>query len=131
MAEGARAVWARCLFAAGDFAGMKAALGAKTAGSATGEAAASASWAYWGSRLALRGGETTDRAKARKFLASAGMGVSNLVSLRTYLADPKYDEQNARMRARQLGPHRVASTVVCCQLLEQKWKLEIEAVAAA
>ncbi len=64
-------------------------------------------------------------------LASAGMSVTNLVSLRTYLADPTYDEANARMRARQLGSHRVASTVVCCQLLETKWKLEIEAVAAA
>ncbi len=67
----------------------------------------------------------------RSILASAGMSVSNLVSLRTYLADPKYDEPNARTRARQLGSHRVSSTVVCCQLLESKWKLEIEAVAAA
>ncbi|MET0533419.1 MAG: RidA family protein [Steroidobacter sp.] len=64
-------------------------------------------------------------------LASAGMDVTNLVSLRTYLSDPKYDEPNALMRAKQLGTHRVASTVVCCQLLETKWKLEIEAVAAA
>ena len=67
----------------------------------------------------------------RTLLASAGMDVTNLVSLRTYLSDPKYDEANALMRARQLGTHRVASTVVCCQLLETKWKLEIEAVAAA
>lgn len=67
----------------------------------------------------------------RTILASADMDVTNLVSLRTYLADPKYDEPNALMRARQLGSHRVASTVVCCQLLETKWKLEIEAVAAA
>ena len=67
----------------------------------------------------------------RSILTSAGMSVSNLVSLRTYLADPKYDEPNARMRARQLGAHRVSSTVVCCQLLESKWKLEIEAIAAA
>jgi len=64
-------------------------------------------------------------------LASAGMGVNNLVSLRTYLADPKYDEANARMRLKQLGSHRVSSTVVCCRLLEPKWKLEVEAVAAA
>jgi 2-iminobutanoate/2-iminopropanoate deaminase len=41
------------------------------------------------------------------------------------------DEANARMRAKQLGARRVASTVVCCQLLESKWKLEIEAIAAA
>ena len=67
----------------------------------------------------------------RTILASAGMSVSNLVSLRTYLADPGYDESNARIRAVQLGPHRVASTVVCCRLLEPSWKLEVEAVAAA
>src|SRR5262245_25012561 len=67
----------------------------------------------------------------RSILASARMTVANLVSLRTYLADPQYDEANAQMRAKQLGTHRVSSTVVCCRLLESKWKLEIEAVAAA
>jgi enamine deaminase RidA (YjgF/YER057c/UK114 family) len=67
----------------------------------------------------------------RAILASAGMDITNLVSLRTYLADPKFDEANARMRAKQLGTHRVSSTVVCCQLLESRWKLEVEAVAAA
>jgi 2-iminobutanoate/2-iminopropanoate deaminase len=63
-------------------------------------------------------------------LASAGMTVSNLVSLRTYLADPCNDEANALMRVKHLGPHRPASTVVCCQLLEARWKLEVEATAA-
>lgn len=67
----------------------------------------------------------------RSILSSAGMDVSNLVSLRTYLADPMYDEENARMRAKQLGSHRVSSTVICCQLLDSKWKLEIEAIAAS
>jgi 2-iminobutanoate/2-iminopropanoate deaminase len=67
----------------------------------------------------------------RTILAAAGMQVTNLVSLRTYLADPKYDEANARMREKQLGSHRVASTVVCCRLLDPRWKLEVEAVAAA
>lgn len=67
----------------------------------------------------------------KAILASADMGLGNLVSLRTYLADPKYDEANGRIRAEQLGSHRVASTVVCCQLLETRWKLEVEAVAAA
>ena len=70
-------------------------------------------------------------AHIRSILASAGMTVANLVSLRTYLAGPEYDEANAQMRAKQLGTHRVSSTVVCCQLLESRWKLEIEAVAAA
>jgi len=63
-------------------------------------------------------------------LASAGMTVQNLVSLRFYLADPKYDEVNVRMRSKHLGEHPVALTVVCCQLLDPKWKLEVEAVAA-
>ena len=67
----------------------------------------------------------------RAILASAGMGIGNLVSLRTYLADPGDDEANARMREKQLGAHRVASTVVCCRLLESAWKLEVEAIAAA
>jgi enamine deaminase RidA (YjgF/YER057c/UK114 family) len=67
----------------------------------------------------------------RAILASAGMSVRNLVSLRTYLADPQYDDANGRIRVEQLGAHRVASTVVCCRLLEPAWKLEVEAIAAA
>jgi 2-iminobutanoate/2-iminopropanoate deaminase len=70
-------------------------------------------------------------AHIRAVLSSAGMTTNDLVSLRTYLSDPSLDEANARMREKQLGTHRVASTVVCCQLLETKWKVEIEAVAAA
>jgi enamine deaminase RidA (YjgF/YER057c/UK114 family) len=67
----------------------------------------------------------------KTILGAAQMSVQNLVSLRFYLADPKYDEANVRVRARHLGEHSVASTVICCQLLDPKWKLEIEAVAAA
>ena len=64
-------------------------------------------------------------------LKSAGMTYENIVSLRTYLASPDYDEPNVRLRVKYLGNNRPASTVMCCQLLESKWKLEIEAVAAA
>ena len=67
----------------------------------------------------------------RAILKSANMDISNLVSLRTYLADPAYDEPNVRARQANLGEHRVASTVICCKLLEPNWKLEVEAVAAA
>lgn len=63
-------------------------------------------------------------------LRCAGMDLHNLVSLRTYLADPRYDEANVRMRVKFLGTHQPSSTVICCQLLEPKWKLEIEAMAA-
>jgi 2-iminobutanoate/2-iminopropanoate deaminase len=66
----------------------------------------------------------------KTILESAGMTVKNIVSLRTYLANPSYDEANALMRVKHLGGHRPASTVVCCQLLEARWKLEVEATAA-
>lgn len=64
-------------------------------------------------------------------LGSANMEFSNIVSLRTYLADPIYDEPNIAMRKKYLQDCEPASTVICCKLLESKWKLEIEAVAAA
>lgn len=63
-------------------------------------------------------------------LKAAGMEYENLVSVRTYLADSSYDEANMRLRNKYLGEHRPALTVVCCQLLERKWKLEVEAMAA-
>ncbi|SHH66186.1 Enamine deaminase RidA, house cleaning of reactive enamine intermediates, YjgF/YER057c/UK114 family [Chryseolinea serpens] len=63
-------------------------------------------------------------------LRSAGMSYANIVSLRTYLRDPSFDEANVRLRMKYLGDNKPASTVVCCQLLETKWKLEIEVMAA-
>jgi 2-iminobutanoate/2-iminopropanoate deaminase len=64
-------------------------------------------------------------------LKSAGMTYANIVSLRTYLSGPEYDEPNVKLRMKYLGDNQPALTVICCQLLEPKWKLEIEAVAAA
>lgn len=63
-------------------------------------------------------------------LQSAEMDYHDLVSLRIYLADPQYDEENVRMRVKYLGNHQLSLTVICCQLLDPKWKLEIEAMAA-
>jgi 2-iminobutanoate/2-iminopropanoate deaminase len=63
-------------------------------------------------------------------LRSAGMDYGDLVSIRTYLADPQYDEANVQLRMKYLGSHQVSLTVVCCQLLDPKWKLEVEAMAA-
>jgi 2-iminobutanoate/2-iminopropanoate deaminase len=54
-------------------------------------------------------------------LRSAGMDLHNLVSIRTYLADPKDDEANVRARVKFLGAHEPSLTVVCCQLLDPKW----------
>ena len=63
-------------------------------------------------------------------LKSAGMSYGNIVSVRTYLSSPEYDEPNVKLRVKYLGDHQPSLTVICCQLLEAKWKLEIEAVAA-
>lgn len=63
-------------------------------------------------------------------LKSAGMTYANIVSLRTYLSSPVYDEPNVKLRMKYLGTNQPSLTVVCCQLLDPKWKLEIEAVAA-
>lgn len=63
-------------------------------------------------------------------LRSAQMDYQNLISVRTYLAHPQYDEANVRTRMKYLGGHQPSLTVVCCQLLDPKWKLEVEAMAA-
>jgi enamine deaminase RidA (YjgF/YER057c/UK114 family) len=59
------------------------------------------------------------------------MTYDNIVSLRTYLSSPEYDEPNVKLRMKYLGSNQPSLTVICCQLLLPKWKLEIEAVAAA
>lgn len=63
-------------------------------------------------------------------LESAQMGYQNLVSIRFYLASPEFDEANVRLRKKYLGSHQPALTVICCQLLDPHWKLEVEAMAA-
>jgi 2-iminobutanoate/2-iminopropanoate deaminase len=63
-------------------------------------------------------------------LHSAGMNYHNIVSLRFYLADPSYDEANVKTLMKFLGSHAPARTVICSQLLDKRWKLEMEAVAA-
>lgn len=63
-------------------------------------------------------------------LRSAGMDYQNIISLRTYLSDPSFDEANVQLRIKYLENNQPASTVICCQLLDPKWKLEIEAMAS-
>ena len=67
----------------------------------------------------------------KTILASAGMGVKDLVFLRFYLARPEYMEENKRIRKKHLGDREVGITVIAATLLKPEWKLEIEAVAAA
>lgn len=63
-------------------------------------------------------------------LKSADMSYQNVVSIRTYLADPSYDEANVQLRMKYMGDNRPSSTVIVSQLLEKKWKIEVEVVAA-
>jgi enamine deaminase RidA (YjgF/YER057c/UK114 family) len=63
-------------------------------------------------------------------LRAADMDYRDLVSLRFYLPDPRDDEANVRLRMKYLGDHRPSLTVICCQLLDPRWKLEVEAMAA-
>lgn len=64
-------------------------------------------------------------------LAHAGMSISNLGSLRLYLAAAVDDPANVAVLKRRLGEHQTSRTVVCAEMLEPGWLVEIEAVAAS
>jgi 2-iminobutanoate/2-iminopropanoate deaminase len=63
-------------------------------------------------------------------LHAAAMDYSDIVFVRTYLADPSDDKANIGLRVKYLGDNKPALTVVCCRLLDPKWKLEVEVTAA-
>ena len=63
-------------------------------------------------------------------LESAGMSIADLVSLRFYLAETAHDPANVAILRENLVDHLTARTVVCQQLLEPDWLVELEAVAA-
>jgi 2-iminobutanoate/2-iminopropanoate deaminase len=68
-------------------------------------------------------------ANVKAVLTAAGVQVSDLVHVRTYLADRSQREVNAKVRREMLGAHEPALTVVVCELFEPDWVAEIEAVA--
>lgn len=70
-------------------------------------------------------------AHLERILADANMSITDLVSLRFYLAAAAHDPANVAVLKRRLGDHHAARTVVCAGLLEPGWLVEIEAVAAA
>lgn len=63
-------------------------------------------------------------------LASAGMGIENLVKVTTFLTHADQIPSNGEIRRKRLGDHRPALTVIIAQTLESAWLLEIEAIAA-
>jgi 2-iminobutanoate/2-iminopropanoate deaminase len=64
-------------------------------------------------------------------LDDAGMSVTNLVKVSTYLSSREFALVNREIRQEMLGAHRPAMTVVITGIFDEKWLLEIEAVAAA
>jgi enamine deaminase RidA (YjgF/YER057c/UK114 family) len=63
-------------------------------------------------------------------LADAGMSRQNLVKITCFLGDAANRWKNMEIRDRMLGDHRIAVTVVEATLLDNRWFLEMEAVAA-
>jgi 2-iminobutanoate/2-iminopropanoate deaminase len=64
-------------------------------------------------------------------LENAGMTYTDLVKVTTFLSGREYRDRNAKVRDEVLGDHQVALTVIITGIYEERWLLEIEAVAAA
>ncbi len=63
-------------------------------------------------------------------LVSAGMSLGDLVKITTYVTEAEDLALAGRVRARYLGGHRPASTVVVAKALAvPEWRIEVEAVA--
>ena len=64
-------------------------------------------------------------------LKAGGMGVENLVKVTTFLSSREHAVANREARSKALGSHAPALTVVITGIFDEKWLLEIEAIAAA
>ena len=64
-------------------------------------------------------------------LEAAGMSVTNLVKVTTFLSSREFALPNREARTEALGTHAPALTVVIAGIFDEKWLLEIEAIAAA
>lgn len=63
-------------------------------------------------------------------LAAAEMDLAHLVKVTTFLSDRRYREENSAIRREVLGDLAPALTVIVCDIYDEQWLLEIEAVAA-
>ncbi len=64
-------------------------------------------------------------------LTEAGLGLTDLIKVTTYLADREFAEANTRVRNDHLRGHKPALTVIVTGIWDPRWLIEIEAVAAA
>jgi 2-iminobutanoate/2-iminopropanoate deaminase len=63
-------------------------------------------------------------------LETAGLDVSHLVKVTTYLSGREHAATNSAVRQEVLGAHRPALTVVIAGIFDPAWLLEVEAIAA-
>jgi len=63
-------------------------------------------------------------------LRAAGMTLDNLVKVTIFLSDRKYIADYRKTRDEALGGRRVGLTTIITGIFDEKWLLEIEAVAA-
>jgi len=63
-------------------------------------------------------------------LGAAGMTVANLIKVTIFLSSRDFAPSNREIRQEFLGEHRPALTVIVTGIFDEKWLLEIEAVAA-
>jgi enamine deaminase RidA (YjgF/YER057c/UK114 family) len=64
-------------------------------------------------------------------LRAADMTLDDLVKVTYFLSDRKYIPEYRRVRQEVLGDRRVGLTTIITGIFDQKWLLEIEAIAAA
>lgn len=64
-------------------------------------------------------------------LQAAGLGLTDLVKVTTFLTSRDDAATNGAIRREVLGSHQPALTVIVAQTLDPAWLLEIEAIAAS
>ena len=64
-------------------------------------------------------------------LRAADMSFENLVKVTTFLSDRRYVLENSRVRQEVLAGRAPALTVVIADIFDEKWLLEVEAIAVA
>jgi enamine deaminase RidA (YjgF/YER057c/UK114 family) len=63
-------------------------------------------------------------------LKAAGMSKADLVKVNTFLSDRHHATANREIRSEYLGSIAPAMSVVICAIFDEKWLLEVEAIAA-
>jgi 2-iminobutanoate/2-iminopropanoate deaminase len=64
-------------------------------------------------------------------LEAAGMSIGNLVKVTTFLSSREFAIANREIRQEVLQGHAPALTVIVAGIFDERWLLEIEAIAAA